>query len=34
VAFDLEKRTCYRRELSFYSRYGQVVVKEGDLASP
>ncbi len=32
VAFDLEKRTCYRRALSFYSRYGQVVVREGDLA--
>lgn len=32
VAFDLEKRTCYRRTLSFYSRYGQIVVKEGDLA--
>ena len=32
VAFDLEKRTCYRRELSFHSKYGQVVVKEGDLA--
>ncbi|HKC10851.1 MAG TPA: cysteine dioxygenase family protein [Vicinamibacteria bacterium] len=33
VAFDLEKRTCYRRALSFYSRYGQVVVREGDLAA-
>ncbi len=31
VAFDLEKHTCYRRELSFYSKYGQVVVREGDL---
>jgi cysteine dioxygenase len=31
VAFDLEKRTCYRRQLSFYSKYGQVVVREGDL---
>jgi predicted metal-dependent enzyme (double-stranded beta helix superfamily) len=31
VAFDLEKRTCYRRELSFHSRFGQVVVTEGDL---
>jgi cysteine dioxygenase len=33
VAFDLEKRTCYRRALSFYSRYGQVMVREGDLAA-
>jgi cysteine dioxygenase len=33
VAFDLEKRICYRRTLSFYSRYGQVVVGEGDLAA-
>ena len=31
VAFDLEKRTCYRRQLSFYSRYGRVVVDERDL---
>lgn len=31
VAFDLKSRTCYRRTLSFYSRYGQVVVNEGDL---
>jgi cysteine dioxygenase len=34
VAFDLEKHTCYRRELTFYSKYGQVVVREGDLAQP
>ncbi|MGH7536542.1 MAG: cysteine dioxygenase, partial [Gemmatimonadales bacterium] len=33
VAFDLEKRMCYRRELSFYSEYGQVVVREGDLTA-
>jgi cysteine dioxygenase len=33
VAFDLEGRRCYRRRLSFYSRYGDVVVNEGDLAS-
>ncbi len=33
VAFDLERRICYRRQLSFYSRYGQVVVDEGDLAA-
>lgn len=31
VAFDLEKRTCYRRQLSFYSRYGRVVVDERGL---
>jgi cysteine dioxygenase len=33
VAFDLEKQSCYRRELSFYSRYGQVVLAESDLAA-
>src|SRR6266446_5311268 len=32
VAFDLERRICYRRQLSFYSRYGQVVLNEGDVA--
>ena len=32
VAFDLEQRRCYRRQLSFYSKYGQVLVREGDLA--
>lgn len=31
VAFDLEKRTCYRRVLQYYSKYGDVVVREGDL---
>jgi cysteine dioxygenase len=31
VAFDLEQRRCYRRQLSFYSKFGQVVVREGDL---
>jgi cysteine dioxygenase type I len=31
VAFDLEKRCCYRRVLSYYSKYGDVVVREGDL---
>ena len=31
VAFDLEKRSCYRRQLSFYSKYGDVVVEEGEL---
>ena len=32
VAFDLENRRCYRRQLAFYSKYGDVVVREGDLA--
>lgn len=32
VAFDLERRSCYRRQLRYYSKYGDVVVKEGDLA--
>lgn len=32
VAFDLEKKTCYRRPLSFYSRYGTVVLDESDVA--
>src|SRR5262249_27117997 len=32
VAFDLERKRCYRRQLSFFSRYGEVVVGEGDLA--
>jgi cysteine dioxygenase len=27
VAFDLEKHRCYRRELSFYSRYGDVMME-------
>jgi cysteine dioxygenase len=31
VALDLEKRFCYRRELSYYSKYGDVVAREGDL---
>jgi cysteine dioxygenase len=31
VAFDLEQKRCYRRQLSFFSKYGQVVVQEGDL---
>ena len=33
VAFDLEKQSCYRRQLSFYSRYGEVVLAESDLAA-
>jgi cysteine dioxygenase len=32
VAFDLEKRSCYRRQLKFFSKYGDVVVDEGDLS--
>jgi len=31
VAFDVEQRRCYRRQLSFFSRYGKVVVDETDL---
>ena len=31
VAFDLEQKRCYRRVLSYYSKYGDVVVREGDL---
>jgi hypothetical protein len=31
VAFDMEKRSCYRRVLQYYSKYGDVVVREGDL---
>jgi cysteine dioxygenase len=34
VAFDLQKRTCYRRQLQYFSKYGDVVVREGDLVSP
>jgi cysteine dioxygenase len=34
VAFDLQKRTCYRRELQYFSKYGDVLVREGDLRSP
>jgi cysteine dioxygenase len=33
VAFDLEAKRCYRRQLSFYSRYGEVLVREGELDS-
>jgi len=25
---------CYRRELTYYSKYGDVVVREGDLQPP
>jgi cysteine dioxygenase len=31
VAFDLVQRRCYRRQLWFYSQYGKVVVREGDI---
>lgn len=31
VAFDLENRRCYRRILQYYSKYGDVMVREGDL---
>jgi cysteine dioxygenase len=31
VAFDLAAKRCYRRQLSFYSRYGDVVMSEADL---
>jgi cysteine dioxygenase len=34
VAFDLERKMCYRRELTYYSKYGDVVVREGDLQPP
>ena len=33
IAFDLEKRMCYRRQLKYYSRYGDVVVRDGDLTT-
>jgi cysteine dioxygenase len=31
VAFDLQQKRCYRRVLTFYSKYGDVVAQEGDL---
>jgi cysteine dioxygenase len=31
VAFDVENHRCYRRQLSYYSKYGDVMVREGDL---
>jgi cysteine dioxygenase len=33
VAFDLEQRRCYRRRLSFHSRYGDVVLDTGNVAT-
>ena len=33
IAFDLEKRMCYRRPLKYYSKYGDVIVRDGDLAA-
>ncbi|HWX25344.1 MAG TPA: cysteine dioxygenase family protein [Vicinamibacteria bacterium] len=32
VAFDLENKRCYRRQLSFFSRYGTVVLSEAPSA--
>jgi len=34
IAFDLEKKMCYRRQLKYYSKYGDVIVREGDLSAP
>ena len=35
VAFDLSRGVCYRRDFTYHSEYGKVVVTEGDLqASP
>ncbi len=34
VAFDLQNHRCYRRQLSFYSRYGKVVATEDALRAP
>ena len=31
VAFDLEQKRCYRRVLNYYSKYGDVVAREGEL---
>lgn len=31
VAYDLKRGTCYRRQLSYHSRFGEVVLDEGDL---
>jgi cysteine dioxygenase len=31
VAFDMEQKRCYRRLLTYYSKYGDVVAREGDL---
>ena len=33
IAFDLEKKMCYRRQLKYYSKYGDVIVREGDLTT-
>lgn len=33
VAFDLENHRCYRRQLKYFSKYGDVVVPEGELAA-
>jgi len=34
VAYDLKRRVCYRREMSYHSRYGQVVAAPEDLTPP
>jgi cysteine dioxygenase len=34
VAFDLQARRCYRRPLSFFSRYGDVVASPDELSPP
>jgi cysteine dioxygenase len=33
VAYDLESQRCYRRQLRYYSKYGDVVLPEGELAA-
>lgn len=34
VAFDIGKRSCYRRQLTYYSKYGKVVVNDDALQNP
>jgi len=33
VAFDIESRRCYRRELRYYSKFGDVVMTPADVAA-
>ncbi len=33
IAFDLEKQRCFRKTLSYYSRYGKVEVEAEQTAS-
>ncbi len=33
VAYDLLNKTCYRRQLRYFSKYGDVVLPEGELAA-